>query len=69
MTNLLIGQRIKELRLSKKLTQQELANRIGVTTSAIGMYELSKRKPSYKVIVKMAIFFNVSVDYLIGLNR
>jgi len=62
----MIGKILKQLRNDMDLTQAELAKKIGVTTSSIGMYETEVRNPSYEVVVKLANFFNVSTDYLLG---
>lgn len=62
----MIGKRIKELRTKKKITQEELGKIVGVTTSMIGMYEIEARRPSFEVIEKIADYFGVTVDYLLG---
>ncbi|TZE81977.1 helix-turn-helix domain-containing protein [Calorimonas adulescens] len=62
----MVGKKIKELRLSRKMTQEELGKIIGVTTSMIGMYETGARNPSYTVLKKIAEYFNVTTDYLLG---
>lgn len=62
----MLGKRIKKLRKEKNLTQVELSKIIGVTTSMVGMYETDARKPSYEVLLKIAEYFNVSTDYLLG---
>jgi len=62
----LIGSKIKELRAKKRITQEELGKIAGVTTSMIGMYEIGARKPSFEVIERIADYFNVTVDYLLG---
>jgi len=62
----MIGSKIKELRAKKQITQEELGKIVGVTTSMIGMYEIDARKPSYDVMKKLADYFNVPVDYLLG---
>lgn len=61
-----IGSRIRFLREQSDLTQAELADTIGVTASAIGLYENDKREPSLKVLNKFADYFNSSADYLLG---
>lgn len=61
-----IGSRIRFLREQSDLTQAELADIIGVTASAIGLYENDKREPSLKVLNKFADYFNSSADYLLG---
>lgn len=60
------GERIALLRDHKQLTQQELANIVGITRAALSHYENNRRKPDYQVIRNIADYFQVSVDYLIG---
>ncbi|MCW6112156.1 helix-turn-helix domain-containing protein [Clostridium sporogenes] len=62
----LLGDKIKKLRKSKNITQEELGKNIGVTTSMVGMYETNARKPSYEVLIKIAEFFSVSTDFLLN---
>lgn len=66
--NINVGEKIKELRTAKSLTQAELAEKIGVTTSAVSSYEVSARQPSYDVLVKVSRLFNVTTDYLLGVT-
>lgn len=57
--------RLKSLRKSKGVTQEELAQAIGVERSSIGKYEGSKPvMPSQEIVAALADFFNVSIDYL-----
>lgn len=63
------GLKIKNLRLSRDLTQQELAEKMDVTRSSIGAYETGSQYPSIEVLKKLASFFNVSSDYLLGLSE
>ncbi|MDU5116569.1 MULTISPECIES: helix-turn-helix domain-containing protein [Clostridium] len=63
---ILLGDKIKKLRKSKNITQEELGKNIGVTTSMVGMYETNARKPSYEVLIKIAEFFSVSTDFLLN---
>lgn len=62
------GQRIKALRLQKKLTQAELAQQLGVTKSVISAYEAGLRMPSYDILIRLARIFKVSTDYLLGVE-
>ncbi|MBE6056893.1 MAG: helix-turn-helix transcriptional regulator [Clostridium sp.] len=62
----MLGDKIKKLRKSKNITQEELGKNIGVTTSMVGMYETNARKPSYEVLIKIAEFFSVSTDFLLN---
>ena len=65
----LLGDRIRILRTGNKLTQAQLASRLGVTKSVVSAYESSARCPSYDVLIKLADIFKVSTDYLLGCPR
>ncbi|MEH6941485.1 helix-turn-helix domain-containing protein [Bacillus sp. JJ722] len=58
--------RIKALREARKLTMQELADKVGISKSMISYYENGKKTPSVKTINIIASVLNVSVDYLLG---
>lgn len=58
--------KLKELRKSHKLTQQELASILKITPSAYANYEQGRREPDIEVITTLANFYGVSVDYLLG---
>ena len=60
------GNRIKLLREEKGLKQDELSKILGVSPSAIGMYERDEREPNDDITLKLAEFFNVTTDYLLG---
>lgn len=62
----MLNEKLKKLRKEKGITQSELAKIVGVSTSMIGMYETDARKPSYEVLTKIAQYFRVSTDYLLG---
>ncbi len=62
----MIGKRIKELRLEKGITQSELSNHLGLTPKMVSFYELEQRFPPQDIIIKLADYFNVSTDYLLG---
>lgn len=61
----MISVQIKNLRKAKKISQSELAKVLNVTTGAIGLWETGRREPDYEMLIKIANFFNVTVDYLI----
>ena len=61
-----IGSRIKELRRANNMTQDELAQKLDVTRSAVGMYEQGVRKPDFMHMDALADLFDVSFDYLLG---
>ena len=63
------GERLKTLRKGQKLTQQELANRLGVAKSVVSYYESGDRFPSYDVLIKIARTFHVTTDYLLDIER
>ena len=62
----MLGKRIKELRLEKRITQSELSNYLGLTPKMVSFYELEQRFPPQDMIIKLADYFNVSADYLLG---
>ncbi|MGI6649547.1 MAG: helix-turn-helix domain-containing protein [Bacillota bacterium] len=58
--------RLEKLRTDKNLTHQQIADFLGVTRQAYGNYENGKREPDFETVKKLADFFGVSVDYLLG---
>lgn len=62
----MLGKIIKQLRAQNGITQEELGKILSVTTSMVGMYETNARKPSYDVLNKIADYFDVTIDYLLG---
>lgn len=62
-----LGTKIFELRKERNLSQSELAKKIGVSQKAIDFWEKGINEPKASYIVKLAIFFNVTSDYLLGL--
>lgn len=62
----MIGEKLKQLRIKNNLKQSDLARILDVTQGAVGMYENDKRTPSPELIVKLAEYFNVTTDYLLG---
>lgn len=63
------GIRLKELREEKGLKQSELAKIFNISPSSIGMYETDKREPDDNLKMRFAEFFNVTVEYLMGLDK
>jgi transcriptional regulator with XRE-family HTH domain len=59
-------ERLKELRYQKKLTQEQLGAKVNVTKVSISGYENGNRTPDTETLQKLADFFEVSVDYLLG---
>src|SRR5262249_27882270 len=60
-----LGERLKVLRHSRRISQIEVAQYIGITRSAYSHYESNNRQPVYETIIKLAAYFNVSVDFLL----
>lgn len=63
-----LGLKIKELRIETELTQGELAKVLGITQDSISLWEKGKRIPDTPYIAKLAEYFGVSADYLLGLS-
>ena len=60
------NERFRELRKKKGLSQRELANVLHMSNSTVAMYETGKRQPDFESLEKIADFFNVDIDYLLG---
>lgn len=58
--------RLTALRKEKKLLQADIANKIGIARATYGAYEQGTRQPDFETLEKIADFFEVSVDYLLG---
>ena len=61
--------RFKEIRQEKNLSQTDIAKALGVTRQAISLYEKGDREPKLETWQKLADFFNVPVDYLLGISK
>ena len=58
--------RLRELRKDSDLTMKDLGIRLGIAESTVSAYETGKREPDIQMIFKLADFFRVSADYLLG---
>lgn len=67
--SVVLGNRIKQLRISKGLTQQELADALHISNTTLSQYESGKRQPSNQVLLEFGKFFDVSVGYLLGAEK
>lgn len=65
---LIFPSKLKEIRLNKNYSQKQVAEGIGISETLYQKYEYGKTKPSYDVIIKLCIYFNISADYLLGLS-
>ena len=59
---------LKQLRTAKNLTQNQVADYVGVSRSVISAYENDMRYPSYEVLIRLSLLFGVSTDYLLGVE-
>lgn len=66
---MIIGDKLKYLRNSNDLSQAELAKKLNISRSSIGMFESNARIPTTDTLVRYAQFFEVSLDYLLGNQR
>ncbi len=62
------GKKLKELRIERRLTQEELAEALGCSQAMIARWEANEHQPKEEHIVKAAKFFGVSTDYILGLS-
>lgn len=62
----MFSHKLKQLRLSKDLSQRELGQKIGVSNATLSLYENNDRKPDFDTIKKLADYFGVTADYLLG---
>jgi transcriptional regulator with XRE-family HTH domain len=62
----MLGEKIRTLRQHRGLSIVQLAAELGLDTSSLGKYERSEREPDYDTIIKIANYFNVSIDWLLG---
>ena len=60
------SERIRQLRARRGLSQDQLAAALGVSRSAVSMYETSQREPDFETCEAIADFFNIDMDYLLG---
>ena len=61
-------ERLKELRISKNLSQLQLALKLNISQSAIAKWELCKTEPTAFAIILLAKFFNESTDYILSIE-
>ena len=61
-----IAERLLELRKSRNLTQRQVYTGIDMSPLGYQRYEYGERKPGYDQLIRLADFYNVSIDYLVG---
>lgn len=62
----MFGTRLKNLRIQAGMTQDEVAEKIGTNARTLGYYEKEERRPNPEMLIKLADFFNVTTDYILG---
>lgn len=67
--NVSVGERLKNIRELRDLSQKEAASLIGISSQALSNYERAQRDPDTDVLIKIATAYDVSVDYLLGLIK
>lgn len=65
----MLGDKIAELRELRRLTQEELAEKIGITRAALSHYEKNRREPDNATLGRFADFFGVTIDELLGRKK
>jgi len=63
------GLRLRELREKKGLSQALVATRLGISNATICCYEANTRYPSFDMIAQLALFYNTTSDYILGLDN
>ena len=68
MNNNSFGKILKLLRCDKDISQRTLSEEFGVTKQTISLWETGQREPDFDTLVKIAKYFNVTTDYLLGIE-
>lgn len=63
---MIFGKRLRSARLNSHLTQQQVADMLGVTVNSYQKYEQAMRSPSLETLVKLSDIFNVPTDWILG---
>ena len=58
--------RLRELRKEFNMSLNDIGNILHITRQAVSYWELGKKEPNIKTLIKLADYFNVSIDYLVG---
>lgn len=64
-----IGERLRQLRIKRKLTQHEVEELTGISRSTLSLYELGIRTPSIDKLIQLALLYKVSIDYICGIEK
>ena len=69
MNYCIFAERLRELRKGRGLTQKELGSQTGLSKAVVSKYETGMGYPSFDILIRIAQFFGVSTDYLLGASR
>lgn len=69
MYNCDFGENLRKLRHNRNLTQKELGVMVGLSKAVVSKYENSMGYPTYDVLIRIARYFGVTTDYLLGVNK
>lgn len=65
----MLGKKLRELRNSLQLTQQEIADKLNISRVRYNQYETGKRQPDNEMLIVLSNFYKVTVDYLLGNDK
>ena len=65
----LFGKKLKMARIRAGLTQEELAEKVGISRGSIARYELGEMEPKLENLISLSEILDISTDYLLGLSR
>lgn len=69
MNNNYLGKTIKELRLEEGISQRELGKRLNVCNQTVSFWEGGQREPDLDTLIKIANYFQVTTDFLLGIEK
>lgn len=62
----MLGERLKQLRAEHNITQQKLADKLGINRATVAGYETKGVEPGHEILIQLSNIFNCSIDYLLG---
>ena len=62
-------ERIRNLRIDKDLSQKQVADKLNIAANTLSQYELGIRNIPNEILIKLALLYDTSIDYLVGLTK